>query len=98
MKRLYDVSKEVEALLEEKPETRDSDDVLYFNLINGLQPGLTTYDVFINRNRYNLPPYESVRRTRQKLQEKRPDLRGTERIRQLRKEKEEEYLDYVKNG
>lgn len=95
MKRLYDVQKEVEAILESNPETRDSDDILYFKFITGINPMLTTHDVFINRERYGLPPYESVRRTRQKLQEKRPDLRGTKRIQQLRKEREAEFLEYA---
>jgi len=97
MKRLYDVCREVEALLEAAPETRDSDDVLYYKLIHGLCPDLTTYDVFVNREKYNLPPYESVRRSRQKLQHDRPDLRGSKRVQQFRREKEEEYLDFV-NG
>jgi len=98
MRRLYEVCKEVENLLETKPETRDSDDVLYFSLITSLQPGLTTYDVFVHRERYGLPPYESVRRSRQKLQANRPDLRGSKKVRELRREREEEYLEFAHNG
>ncbi len=95
MKRLYDVQKEVEALLEAHAETRDSDDALYFRFITSINPMLTTHDVFINREKYGLPPYESVGRARRKLQEKRPDLRGTKRIQQLRKEREAEFLEYA---
>ena len=98
MKRLYDVSKETEALLEAHPDTRDSDDVLYFRFIRSIKPDLTIHDVFMNRENFGLPPYESVRRTRQKIQEKRPELRGSKRVQQLRKEREEEYLEFVING
>lgn len=98
MKRLYDIQKETEALLEAFPDTRDSDDVLYYRFIHSINPQVTTHDVFMNRERYGLPPYESVRRTRQKLQEKRPELRGSRRVRELRKEREGEFLEYAING
>ena len=98
MKRLYEICKETEALLEAHPDARDSDDVLYFLFIKGIKPDLTTYDVFMDREKYGLPPYESVRRTRQKLQERRPELRGSKRVQQLRKEREEDFLEFIHNG
>lgn len=45
---------------------------------------------------YNVPSFESVRRTRQKLQAKYPELKDKETAR-LRAEKEEEYLGYARS-
>jgi len=97
MEKLIDVQKKVEGILMTSPKTRDSDDLLYFEIIESINPGLTAKEVFTNRESHGLPPYETVRRARQKLQADRPDLRGTIRTQIHRKEKEEQFLAYA-NG
>ena len=98
MNRLYDVQMKTEQILLEHPASRDSDDVLYYHFVKEINPNISAQQMLLNREALGLPSYETVRRARQKLQEKREDLRGTLRIRNLRKEKEVEFLDFARNG
>lgn len=72
------VKEMVKELLETNPKTRTSDDVLYYEVCNRIVPIADTSatDLLLNRARLNLPPYESVRRTRQKIQEAFPWLKN----------------------
>ena len=45
---------------------------------------------------YNLPSFETVRRTRQKVQQTFPELAGTERVEAMRTAKEEDYKKYAR--
>lgn len=87
----------VEKLLEEKPFTRDSDDLLYYEVIREIchTTDLSAYDVFVQGNNFGLPAYETVRRTRQYVQAKREDLKGV-RTRQIRKEREQIFKAYAR--
>ena len=87
----------VEKLLVEKPYTRDSDDLLYYEVIREIchTTDLSAYDVFVLGNDYGLPAYETVRRTRQYVQAKREDLKGV-RTRQIRKEREQIFKAYAR--
>lgn len=95
MERLLDIQKKVEGILLDVPKTRDSDDELYFQIIANINPNLSAREVFLNREKHGLPPYETVRRTRQKIQAERPELRGSLRTQIHRKEKEEKFLAYA---
>jgi len=95
MERLIDIQKMVEGILINHPKTRDSDDALYFQIVANVSPDLSAKEVFLNRESHGLPPYETVRRARQKLQAERPELRGTLRTQIHRKEKEERFLAYA---
>lgn len=87
----------VEKLLVEKPFTRDSDDLLYYEVIREIchTTDLTAYDVFVLGNNFGLPAYETVRRTRQYVQAKREDLKGV-RTREVRKEREQIFKAYAR--
>ena len=87
----------VEKLLEEKPYTRDSDDLLYFEVIREIchTTDLSAYEVFVTGSDWGLPAYETVRRTRQYVQAKREDLKGV-RTRQIRKEREQIFKAYAR--
>lgn len=95
MERLFDIQNLVEGILLDHPKTRDSDDALYFQIVSSINPDLSAKEVFLNRETHGLPPYETVRRARQKLQAERPELRGTLRTQIHRKEKEEKFLAYA---
>lgn len=89
----------VRKLLEEKPYTRDSDDLLYYEVIREVckTTDLTAYDVFVLGDTYGLPAYETVRRTRQYVQAEREDLKGV-RTRAVRKEREQIFKAYALEG
>lgn len=80
------------------PSTRDNDDVLYYHVLKALgMDGHTTVEEFLldTRKSEGYPPFETVRRTRQKLQAEFPDLQGTRSTKEKRKEAEEEFRAYA---
>lgn len=98
MKNIRRASELVHKILTDCPDARNSDDALYRYVVEAINPDAAVgrfCDVFIHRNEYGLPPFESVRRTRQKLQEKYPELRASEEIQDARAENEQVVRDYA---
>lgn len=104
MENIKTIESAVRGVLEVNLAARDSDNVLYFCLIDevaferGFRRGFTAFDVFIRGKELGLPNYETVRRTRQKLQEKNPELRGSERATERREDRERVFHGYACNG
>lgn len=95
MPELKEIKGIVHAALRERKETRDSD----FNLIcwvyykvNPDVLGMPFSKVMWNHDRLGLPSFESIRRTRQKLQHDFPELRGE--LYNKRMDKQMEYIDF----
>lgn len=100
MKRLKSVECVVEKILNAREDARESDDVLYLYVCEYFHRGIssmTLKDFLTTRNKTECPNFETVRRTRQKVFEKRPDLKP-ERITKLRDSMVEVYVDYAING
>ena len=92
-RKIYDLVKEI---LTDYPETRDSDKKLIWNVWDELD--------FIDQSEYNCihyedfmnaPSTESIRRCRQKIQEKNPELRGSKKVQEYRKIKQETKSTFV---
>ena len=96
MARVRQVTPQVQKILEEMPETRDDDRELI------LQVYARFYDVWLGDRFYkimrkkDLPPFESIRRARQKVQARRPELRSSDDVDAIRKMEELEYKAYAK--
>lgn len=85
-------------ILKTKEETRSDDFLLIYEVYKNYLPDIDTLsfkEVMLNHRELNIPSFETVRRTRPKLQNKYPDLQPPEIIQQLRKEAEEDYRSYV---
>lgn len=96
MNDIYKVKDIVETLLETKPMTRDDDDLLYLEIIRNAGVSGVSVDHFLqNRRAMEIPPFESVRRARQKVQAEHPELKGT-RVEE-RKEAEEVFYDFARS-
>lgn len=98
-KELEYASTVVRDVLESNPETRDSDDKLYYQVCKLICPDISVIPfgkVLMNRKHYGLPAFESVRRTRQKLQHDYPELRACNQIDVERKIREEEFREYAR--
>ena len=96
--RLIKTTKHVTEMLESIPETRSSDAVLYTEICRKLNPAALNepFGAMITRLAdKGLPPFESVRRARQKVQAKREDLRAADEVELFRAENEEEYCEYA---
>lgn len=88
----------VEKILKEYPGTREDDRELIKTLY-GKYYGIDYYQPWgsVIKNK-NLPSFESIRRCRQKIQEKDESLRGSKKSEEARLDMQEEYLEYVREG
>ena len=83
MKNIRNTSVIVQGILEQHPETRNSDNLLYIKVVESINSDLIykpMQEVFLQAKAYGIPPFESVRRTRQKLQAEFPELRAKKEI------------------
>ena len=88
----------VKKVLEEKPYTREDDFALVYEVFKEFLPNLdelSFQDVMFNHKEYGLPYFESVRRTRPKLQNKYPELLPPQSVQEARKLEETEYKAYA---
>ena len=98
--RLYEVKALVKEVLEENEKARNSDNILYVHIAYMLNPSVARLpfgEVMARLDGYGLPPFESVRRTRQKLQAERPDLRPCDEVELFRAENETAYKEFATN-
>ena len=98
MKNIKRTNELVQRILLDYPDSRGSDDTLYKYVVEAINPdaaGMPFCHVLLNRNEYGLPPYESVRRSRQKIQEMYPMLRASKEVEEARAENEQAVRDYV---
>ena len=98
MKQLKTIENMVRAVLKKDKETRNDDMLLYLKVCNAClkNAGAMTFaEVMTGYKFYGFPPFESVRRTRQKLQADCPELAGNLRVRQLRARQEKAYREYA---
>ena len=93
----------VKHILEHDPKARNSDSYLYMKIIEikaqGWEMPLCNVSVMYflqNMKMLDVPPFESVRRARQKIQAKYPDLAACKEVREGRMEKEEAYYQFAK--
>ena len=95
MSRLDTMESDVESLLRKYPWLRENDRKLYLAVLwkRGYDLNVSITN-FFNDNSY--PSTETVRRTRQKLQERFPELRPEGEVKAMREQAEREYLDYAR--
>lgn len=98
--RLFEVKALVKEVLEENEKARNSDNILYVQVCYMLNPSVARLpfgEVMVRLDAYGLPPFESVRRTRQKIQAERPDLRPCDEVELFRAENETAYKEFATN-
>ena len=101
MENLKTIEGKVKSVLQENEDARNDDMVLYLALCNlylkdaGAMP---LAQILLNHKGLGLPSFESVGRTRRKLQEKYPELLGSTRVRRLRTAGEKAYRRYAKES
>lgn len=97
--RLDSLKNIVEATLESNPKTRNSDPLLYAEVCRRTNPevaGLSFLEVMGHPRKYGIPNYESIRRSRQKVQELRADLAPSEPVKDYRTEFEKTYRKFAR--
>lgn len=93
----------VKAILQNVPETRNSDMLLYYRLaeLHGWENGTDILSspfgaVICSLKELGLPGFETVRRTRQKVQADFPELAGNKAVTSGRAELEEVFREYAR--
>ena len=101
---MTNITKLVKTILENHPETRDDDYLLWLKVLWSVQycdiPDYMNMPVckFLECAKYmKFPHYETVSRARRKLQEKYPELRASEETQAARARLEEEYREYARS-
>lgn len=100
MNKIRETSSIVKDVLENCPDARNSDDLLYINVCKKVSPMALHQPlemVFLMRKQLGVPCYESVRRTRQKLQAAYPELRGSDEVEAQRVVNEGIVRDYARS-
>lgn len=95
----------VKALLEEDKQCRNSDSFLYLKVLSvtGKRKGINIESMsvpyfLLNLHGTALPPFESVRRARQKIQKHNPHLAACEAVEDFRTENEMEFRDFARGA
>lgn len=99
MDNLMTTTEIVKELLQTRPETRNSDDILYYHVCAKINPICVNYpfcQIIQNRKSYGLPAFESVRRTRQKIQRSYPELAAVDKVEGFREVNEAKFRDYAR--
>ena len=100
MHNLKTIEGKVRAILEKDEEARNDDMTLYLAVCNTCLKGtgaMPFAEVMAQYRHLGLPSFESVGRTRRKLQEKHPELLGSLRMQKLRARGEKAYRKYAKS-
>lgn len=106
MENMKTLASTVKETLEEDPRTRNSDSFLYLKVLEAIAkqkecPNLSSMTVpffLLHMKEFGFPPFESVRRNRQLIQAKYPDLQASDPIDAHRLVNEERMLDYVREA
>lgn len=103
MKDLKSIKHLVSLILDQDERARNSDSHLYFRVINTIADKnnidltkISVLEYLMNLKQSPFPPFESVRRTRQKIQEHNPDLAACKKISECRAENEKVFREFAR--
>ena len=89
----------VKQILIDKPYTRNSDNDLIVEVLNFIEPGITNepFSAVIKECKMDgrFPTLETIRRTRQKIQETYPELAPTDEVEGLRVFQEHKFFEFA---
>ena len=95
----------VKQALQKYPDARNSDEILYYYVCRKKLEehnidivAINLKDALLLRKEYDLPHFETVRRTRQKIQATIPELAGNAKVNVMRAAKEELFREYAREG
>lgn len=102
-KELNTTTELVRGILKECPEARNSDNILYIKVCekigrtNGIDINKMSMPYFLlNLKTYHMPAFETVRRTRQKLQATYPELASDSNVEAQKMLYEEDFRKYAR--
>ena len=103
MDNLNSITRIVKTILQTYPDTRNSDNLLYYHVLkvagdkNKVDIETMSIPTFLLKMKeYGLPPFESVRRARQKIQAAHPELSAKADVEAYRTLNEQAYREYAR--
>lgn len=103
MNELKNTTKLVKTILEEDKQARNSDSFLYLKVIETIadQKGINLYGIsipifLVSMKENGFPGFETVRRTRQKVQQHHPELAACDKVKGMRMVNETEFRRYAR--
>lgn len=103
MNDLKTISAVVRNILEEHKQTRNSDSLLYLKVLehysyaHGIELRMLSVPMFLTEmSSMGFPGFETVRRSRQKIQQHHPELCPCEAVECARMEREQEYRSFAR--
>ena len=99
MKNLKTIENKVKMILKKNEDARNDDMVLYLALCNLCLKdagAIPLAEIMTQHKSLGLPSFESVSRTRRKLQARQPELAGSRPVQRLRATGEKAYRKYAK--
>lgn len=93
----------VKAILQEDKQARNSDSFLYFKVLKRVGyerniniDAMSVSSFLLHMKDYEFPAFETVRRTRQKLQAEFPELSGIREVQKHREANEAAFREYAR--
>lgn len=99
MNELRKTAEIVREILTEEPETRSDDMLLYYMVCRKMNPQFISIPfgvAILTMKEHGVAPFETVRRTRQKMQQSYPELAANSTVEAFREMKEEEFREYAR--
>ena len=105
MSELKTVTKLVKSILEEDTQCRNSDSFLYLKILetygnkNGIDINeMSVPNFLLTMKKNGFPGFETVRRTRQRVQAENPDLAACDKVKGMRMINETEFRQYARGN
>lgn len=98
MSELRNTTKMVKYVLEKEPRTRNSDNLLWLEVVKLKNQGILRMPVAVvmqNLSTYGLPSIETVGRCRRKVQAANPELRAERAVEEFRSELEADFREWA---
>lgn len=100
--KLRNMTELVKTIMEQQPETRSSDNLLYIEVLkrtaNQNVLNMPVWSFYQNLTEWQLPSIETVGRCRRKAQQENPHLKATSEVEGFRYDKETEFIEFAVKG
>ena len=105
MSDLRNLTELVKIILEQQPETRSSDNLLYMEVLHRYTAAtgketlkLPVWMFLTHQTEWKIPSIETVGRCRRKAQQENPHLKATSKVQDFRFDKETDFIEFAVKG
>lgn len=100
--KLRNLTELVKTIMEQQPETRSSDNLLYIEVLKRITSqnvlNMPVWLFYQNLTEWQLPSIETVGRCRRKAQQEKPHLKAKPEVEGFRYDRETEFIEFAVKG